>query len=240
MVVHLEDWPWPERTFMARLSPPSRNALLTLGTQVFYPPGRAVMQQGAYGTTTYLLRSKDIGRTACAKITTADDKLLGIRVSGDVVGYLGALDPTARRSSTDTTCTATIVHHIPGEVFENFLNLHADAWQALCRTIADRLAWSEARRLDFGDRPVPVRLARLLAELGEAYGRFTTEAGTAPPEIEITVRLSYEELGDLIGAGVDAVGLAMRELRTVRLAELRSRRLIVRNMEGLRKFADLT
>ncbi|QLY32688.1 Crp/Fnr family transcriptional regulator [Nocardia huaxiensis] len=240
MVVHLEDWPWPERTFMARLSPPSRNALLTLGTQVFYPPGRAVMQQGAYGTTTYLLRSKDIGRTACAKITTADDKLLGIRVSGDVVGYLGALDPTARRSSTDTTCTATIVHHIPGEVFENFLNLHADAWQALCRTIADRLAWSEARRLDFGDRPVPVRLARLLAELGEAYGRFTTEAGTAPPEIEITVRLSYEELGDLIGAGVDAVGLAMRELRTARLAELRTRRLIVRNMEGLRKFADLT
>lgn len=240
MVVNLENWPWPERTFMARLSPPSRNALLTLGTQVFYPPGRAVMQQGAHGTTTYLLRSQNTELSACAKITTADDRLLGIRVSGDVVGYLGALDPTARRSSTDTTCTATIVHHIPGDVFENFLNRHSDAWQALCRTIADRLAWSEARRLDFGDRPVPLRLARLLAELAEAYGRLTAIPGTDGPEVEITIRLSYEELGNLIGAGVDAVGLAMRELRAAQLAELRNRRLVVRNMEQLRKFAELT
>ncbi|MBF6132020.1 Crp/Fnr family transcriptional regulator [Nocardia otitidiscaviarum] len=240
MVVNLEDWPWPERTFMARLSPQSRKALLALGTQVFYEPGRAVMQQGALGTTTYLLRSQDTRLTACAKITTADDKLLGIRVSGDVVGYLGALDPTARRSSTDTTCTATIVHHIPGAVFENFLNHHADAWQALCRTIADRLAWSEARRLDFGDRPVNLRLARLLVEFAEAYGRYTTRSGADRPEIEITIRLSYEEVGDLIGAGVDAVGLAMRDLRTAHLAQLRNRRLVVQDLEGLRKYAELT
>ncbi|WP_433667969.1 Crp/Fnr family transcriptional regulator [Nocardia sp. CA-136227] len=104
----------------------------------------------------------------------------------------------------------------------------------LCRSLADRLAWSDQRRLDFGDHQVRVRLARLLVEFVESYGR-RVEAGW-----ELTVRLSYEELGNLVGARVDAVGKAMKELGADGSVCLMKRHVIVRDLENLRRAAELT
>lgn len=248
----LDTWPWPERTFIARLRPPSRRRLLGLGTQSLRLPGNVLSHYGDSDTSVYLLRSRDKAVSACAKITNADGKLLAIRVSGDVIGELAALEPRSLRSATVTVCTSTIVHRIPGAEFVRFLDSadHPDGWQTLCRTIADRLAWADQRRLDFGGYPVPVRVARLLVEFVASYGRRTIPApngngcdqGTAEQVEgwEITLRLSYEELGNLVGARVDAVGLAMRELRERGLVCLRNRHFLVLDLEGLRRFGELT
>ncbi|MFE3193410.1 Crp/Fnr family transcriptional regulator [Nocardia sp. NPDC059240] len=218
---------------MERLSARSRHDLLQLGAQTYCPPGTILMRQGDPGSMVYLLRSRDRTVSACVKITSSDGKLFAIRVSGDVIGELGALVPDSRRSNTATVCTATIAHRIPGPVFMNFLEQHPGGLLALCRSLADRLAWSDQRRLDFGGCPVQMRLARLLLEFVESWGRGTDDGW------EITVRLSYEELGSLVGAGVDAVGLAMKELRTADLVAPRNRHVIVRNRESLRRFAEL-
>lgn len=114
-----------------------------------------------------------------------------------------------------------------------FLESHQDGSLVLCRSLADRLAWSDQRRLDFGGCHVQIRLARLLVEFVESCGR-RTEAGW-----EITVRLSYEELGNLVGAGVDAVGLAMREMKDAGLVCLYNRHVHIRDLEKLRRFAEL-
>ncbi|MBL1076149.1 Crp/Fnr family transcriptional regulator [Nocardia sp. 2] len=237
MIKSLVDWPWPERTFMARLTPVSRNDLLRLGAQFYCPPGRVLMRQGEAGSSVYLLRSRDATVSACAKITADDGKLFAIRVSGDVIGELGALEPHSRRSATATVCTDTIAHCIPGPEFVAFLDRHTDTWQTLCRAIVDRLAWSDQQRLDFADCPVPVRLARLLVEFAESYGRreMVFDGESEVETCKLTVRLSYEELGQLIGAKVDAVGLAMREMREARLLCLNNRHVAVRDLEGLRR-----
>ncbi|MFE3055580.1 MULTISPECIES: Crp/Fnr family transcriptional regulator [unclassified Nocardia] len=218
---------------MERLCARSRQDLLQLGVQTYCPPGTVLMRQGEPGTTVYLLRSRDRTLSACVKITAADGKLFAIRVSGDVIGELGALVPDSPRSNTATVCTATIAHRIPGSVFMAFLESHPDGSLVLCRSLADRLAWSDQRRLDFGGCHVHIRLARLLVEFVESCGR-PAEAGW-----EITVRLSYEELGNLVGAGVDAVGLAMREMREADLVRLNNRHVHVRDLEKLRRFAEL-
>ncbi|MFJ4652324.1 Crp/Fnr family transcriptional regulator [Nocardia sp. NPDC088792] len=239
MLPALDDWAWPERTFMARLSPASRRDVLKLGTQTFCPPGRVLIRQGDFGETVYLLRSRDRTVSACAKIASETGRLLAIRVSGEVVGELGALTPANPRSATVTVCTATIAHSIPGPAFLSFLNTHPDGWQILSRTIADRLAWSDLRRLDFGECSVPVRLARLLVEFAESYGRqiLVERDGRGRAEVcEITVQLSYEELGNLVGAGVDAVGLAMKDMRAAGLACLHNRHIVVHDLPGLRNF----
>ncbi|MFC9996769.1 Crp/Fnr family transcriptional regulator [Nocardia sp. NPDC127526] len=239
----LEDWPWPEGTFLARLCPESRRDLLKLGAQQYYAPGRTLVRHGADATSVYLLRSRDQTASACVKISNADEQLLAIRVSGDVIGELGALDPGSARSATATVCTAAIAHCIPGEVFLAFLDAHADGWQVLCRTIADRLAWSDQRRLDFGECPVHVRLARLLVEFAESHGRaITLVRAPGDPEIaarEVTVRLSYKELGNLIGSRVDAIGRAMTTMRKAELACLHNGHLVVLDLDGLREFGGL-
>ncbi|MEC3916652.1 Crp/Fnr family transcriptional regulator [Nocardia sp. CDC160] len=217
---------------MERLCPRSREDLLRLGVQTPCEPGRVLMRQGEPGSMVYLLRSRDRRLSACVKITSDDGKLIAIRVSGDVIGELGALVPDSPRSNTATVCTATIAHRIPGVVFMAFLESHRDALLVLCRTLADRLAWSDQRRLDFAGCPVPIRLARLLVEFVESWGRRVDEGW------EITVRLSYEELGNLIGAGSDAVGLAMREMRDRKAVCLYNRHVIVRDVECLRRFTE--
>ena len=167
-----------------------------------------------------------------ATTSNGSDTLFGIRISGDVVGELAALRD-GNRTATITTCTATITHAIPHAAFVGFLNRHVDAWEALCRMIADRLDWANRRRLDFGGYDVPTRLARVLLELVEQHG-FAIPGGGH----DLGVRLSQHELGTLIGAKEDAIGLAMRQLRTKHLVKSNYRKVMINNLGGLREFAD--
>ncbi len=229
---------------MERLSPESRRDLLSLGKQQPFQPGEVLSPYGDPASSVYLLRSRDSKVSACAKITGADGKLLAIRVSGDVIGEIAALEPGSRRSATVTICTAATVHRMTGAEFLRFLDRHPDGWQTLCRTIADRLAWADQRRLDFNDCAVGIRLARLLVEFAESYGRRTTvrpngngcdDGGEEKEAWEITIRLNYEELGNLVGAKVDAIGLAMREMRDKGLVCLRNRHIVVIDNNGWEK-----
>jgi CRP-like cAMP-binding protein len=131
-----------------------------------------------------------------------------------------------------TTCSDTLVHHIPSQTFLGFLNDHAEAWEAMCRMIADRLDWANRRRLDFAGYDVPQRLARVLLELADRYGRSGSEGR------ELGIRLSQVELGMLIGAKEHAIGLAMGQLRQLGLVSSVYRRVTIHDMDGLRLFAD--
>lgn len=227
---------WPPGTLMARLCERSRQELLSLGVAQKYRAGRVLMREGDEGDSVYLLRSWASDTDACVKITANGRDgvtLFAIRVSGDLIGELGALEADSVRSSTATTCTDTIAHCIPGAVFLSFLHKSPDGWQALCRTIVDRLAWADQRRLDFADCPVRVRLARVLLELVETHG-CRVNGGW-----RITVQLSQRELGDLIGASEDAVGLAMGQLREPGVVSSSYRQVVVHDLEALRHIADI-
>ncbi|NEW41410.1 Crp/Fnr family transcriptional regulator [Nocardia cyriacigeorgica] len=226
---------WPTGTLMAQLNEGSRRALLDLAIPHTRPPGTVLIGQGQTSKNVLLLRSHDRQLPACVKITavtrSGHETLLGIRVTGDIVGELAVLRGTGR-SATVTTCTDTLVHSIDPDSFLDFLNTYADGWEALCRMLADRLDWANRRRLDFASYDIPERLARVLLELAERHGHAT------PDGYELGVRLSREELGRLIGAGEDAIGLAMRQLRAQSLVRSSYRRVTITDMERLRVVAD--
>jgi CRP/FNR family transcriptional regulator, cyclic AMP receptor protein len=228
---------WPPGTFMARLTAASRADLVGLASPRTFPAGSVLIMQGETRNHVQLLRSARMGGSACVKVTaTAEngsESLLGIRVSGDIVGELAVLRGTGR-SATVTTCTETVVHTIPGRAFVGFLHTHTDGWEALCRMLADRLDWANRRRVDFGGYSVPSRLARVLLELVEHHGH-PVRRGHG-----LGVSLSQTELGELIGAKPDAVGLALRELRASGLVISGYRRLTVTDLDGLRQYVDRT
>ncbi|QUQ69495.1 Crp/Fnr family transcriptional regulator [Kutzneria sp. CA-103260] len=226
---------WPDGTLMARLNEGTQRDLLMLAEPRECPTGTVLIRQGVPRTDVHLLRSRQVESSVCVKVTATarngDESLLGIRVSGDVVGELAALRD-GNRTATVTVCAPSIVHAIPHRDFIEFLNSHVDAWEALCRMIADRLDWANRRRLDFAGYDVPCRVARVLLELADRHGRPVLDGH------ELGVRLSQEEIGKLIGAKVDIVGLAMRQLRTQGLVTSSYRRVMINNMDGLRAFAD--
>jgi CRP/FNR family cyclic AMP-dependent transcriptional regulator len=229
--------PWPTGTLLARLPDDARQDLLSLGLPRIHPPGAALLRQGEQRTDVFLLRPGGGRVSACVKVTAALDNgtesLLGIRVTGDVVGELAALREDGLRSATVTTCSQALVMKIPNGEFMAFLERHPRAWEALCRMIAQRLDWANRRRLDYAGYGVGTRLARVLVELVDLHGR-RTEHGH-----DLGVSLNQKELGMLIGARKDAVSKAMRDLETRGLVKCLYRQAIVTDLDTLRDMTDL-
>ncbi len=226
--------PWPTGTFIARLPPPARADLLSLSTPNRVPDKTVLIRQGEPSESIYLLRPVSRHVIACAKITalleSGHEGLLGIRVSGDLIGELGVVRGV-RRSATVTTCAPALVHAIGQSTFFRFLTEHPDAWSAVSATIADRLDWSNRWRLEFAAHDVLTRVARALLMLAERHGYPTADGQ------DLGVSISQEELGRLIGAHRDAVVKCIALLRSRRLVKTGYRRIIITNPDNLRRLA---
>ncbi|MEV0586875.1 Crp/Fnr family transcriptional regulator [Nonomuraea sp. NPDC050310] len=228
----MPEW-WPAGTFMSRLGESAREDLLSLGSPRSFEPGDTLIHQGdRLRDEVYLLRSRT-GSTACVKVwaylENGAEALLGIRVSGDVVGELAALRGTPR-VATVAACSPVLATVISAEAFRAYLTRWPEAWNAVLRMVADQLDWANNRRLDTAGYGVPARLARALGELAERYGQ------ERPQGRDTGVDLTQLELGRLIGAGEDAVGKAVQELKKAGLVRSGYRRLFVTDVDGLSDF----
>lgn len=226
---------WARNSFLARLPEQQAEQLLGLARQVRYQPGEVILRQGDTETHVCLLQPVDRGAVACAKVTAmlanGAEGLLGIRVSGDLVGEQAAI-AQGQRSATVTACSAVLVGQVTRERFLTFLGAHPGAWQAVTTMVNDRLNSANRRRLDFAAFDVAGRLSRVLVELVELHGHAVGGNHT------IGVELSQPELGRLIGAGTDAVGRAMHRLKAAGLVRSQYRSVIVLDLEALRVFAE--
>lgn len=226
---------WPGGTVLSRLPGVLTDELLRLGTPKPCRAGTVLLHQGEPSTHVFLLGHGKQPRVACVKVTVAarngTESLLGIRISGDLVGEMGVLRE-GPRSATVTTCRAMTVHRIPIDSFRLFLRRREEAWRVVCHMIADRLDWANRRRLDFAGYDTAVRLARVLIELAAHHGT-SGEAGT-----RLGIELSQPEFGKLIGAGRDAIGLAVRQLKDLEFIAYRYRTVTILDLNGLAAFAD--
>lgn len=227
---------WPAGTFLKRLSEDARKDLLAISPPKRHQPDTVLLHQGENTSHVYVLRSPRPQASACVKViarlANGTEILLGIRVSGDVVGELATIRKSTR-TATVVTCTPVITHAITHRDFLSFLRCHDEAWPALTGMIAERLDWANQRRLDFVGYPVPVRLARTLVELTERHGH------AVPAGIKLGVALSQEEFGKLIGARKDAIGKAVAQLKEAGLIANQYRGIVVTDPHGLREYGEL-
>jgi CRP/FNR family cyclic AMP-dependent transcriptional regulator len=222
---------WPIGTLLSRLSVRSRADLLALGVARRVADGHILLREGGAGSHVVLLRE------ALAKVTAATSNgrstLLGIRVSGDVVGEMSAVSGEPR-SATVTACGPSWISVIPRRDFQPFLETHPDAAVQLTAMVSKRLRDSNRRRVDFASYPVKVRLARVIAEIASAHGT-PTQAG-----IVIAVPLSQPELASLCGAAEITVQKALRELREDGLVVTGYRRVAVLDLPRLLLAGELS
>ncbi|GAB7052203.1 Crp/Fnr family transcriptional regulator [Catenuloplanes indicus] len=221
---------WPVGTLLDRLRPSARERLLALGVALHVTDDHVLLREGDAGTFVVLLCR------ALTKVTTrtADDResLIDIRVSGDLIGEMAALNG-GPRSATVTTCGPAQVRIIQRHELQAFLAEHPHAALQLAGLVADQLRRAIRRRVDFAAYPVPVRLARILADLATAHG-YRTTAGVA-----LGVQLTQPELAALCGASEVSVHRAMRQLRREGVVRSRYRRITIVDLPSLRHQADL-
>ncbi|CCH33912.1 Crp/Fnr family transcriptional regulator [Actinosynnema sp. NPDC047251] len=195
---------WPAGTLLDLLSPESRAALLDLGVPKVYRRGEVMLREAEESDHVVLL----VRAVVKATVTLENGRvaLLSIKVGGDVVGEMAALSGEPR-SATVTVCGDADVRVISSVLFREYLGRFPEANLALTRMIMQTLRWADKRRTDFNGYPAYVRLARVLDELADGYGR------AVPEGVTLDLGLTQRELGALVGAEEDT---ARKELRSLR------------------------
>ncbi len=222
---------WPARSFLGDMSEPVRAKLLAIGTRCRYLPEEILIREGDRSNHVVLLRSGFVKVTA--RLDNGHEALLAIRVGGDVVGEMAAIDDGAPRSATVTACGEIAASIVRESDLRHFLESHPEAARAVNRIVVQRLRWSNQRRVEFGGYPVKIRLARVLAELAASHGQ------PVPRGLVIGVDLTQPELAALTGSAEVTIHKALAELRREGLITTGYRRTTVLDVKRLRGIARL-
>jgi len=219
---------WPPGSLLGELSESARSRLFSLGAKRQYADsGRILIREGENSGLVFLLLA---GMVKVSGATDGGEALLAIRIAGDVVGELSALDGRPRLA-TVTTAGAVLARVIgPGE-FRGFLARNPDIALAVTRQVADKLRSATARRIDFGTSNVATRFARVLLELADRYGE-RTPAGTV-----IRCPLTQTELATLAAASEPTIQRVLRQLRADGVVTTGYRGTTVLDIAGLRQRA---
>jgi CRP-like cAMP-binding protein len=201
-----------------------------LGVVRRHQKGAYLILEGDRSDHVLMLRS---GRLKIVR-TAADGRqtLVAVRGPGELVGELNALAGSdAPRAASVVALDDVVVQSIPVAEFLRFLEQNASVSFALLRQLAARLREATTRHADAGGYDVLHRLARALVDEAERNGR-DVEAGTL-----VGTGLSQEDLAGLVAASPKSVSRSLAVLRSRGLVSTGRRSIVIRDLEGLRRFA---
>jgi CRP-like cAMP-binding protein len=221
---------WLPGTLLNRLDDSARRSFLQLGVPRTAAASQVILQEGMQESHVILL--SDGLTKVTAAMADGRHALLDVRVSGDIVGEMSALNGTPR-SATVTTCRTSTIRIIHRNDFRAYLRSHPEAAMEIAGIVANRLRAANRRRVDFASYPVKVRLSRVLWEIATAYGYREREG------IVVDVHLTQSELATMCGAAEITLQKALRELRAAGVVDTGYRQVIVRDATALRLCADL-
>jgi len=176
-------------------------AIIQLGSIVQHSDKQIIFQVGESGDHLLILLE---GRVKVS-LTSADGKeaILSILESGDVMGEMALLDGEPR-SATLTTMDACSFLVLWRKDFLPFLERNPQVTLKLLIGLSRRLRATNDLVSNLSFLNLPARLARVLISLGQQYGK------PASAGIAIGLKLSQEELGNLVGVSRESVNRQIR------------------------------
>lgn len=210
------------------LTADQRAAMEALGTPVSFPADYTIFWEGQPSHSVLIIQQGTLKVTQ--KGVDGSDVLLAIRGENEVMGEEGVLmgEP---RSATVTTVTPVTGLDIASEDLLRFVDDHR-LWAVMYRAAVRRRRQSDQRamlaRLD-----VKNRLARWLLELADEVGEPVEEGWI------IDASMSQQDLAGRIGASREAVAIELRRFREQGLILTGRRRIVLRDLEALRRISLL-
>lgn len=213
-------------TFLSRLDPDARDALVGAGVQRHYRPGNPVYQEGGKADTIAVLMD---GRVKISTVTPdGRDVLLAFRSAGDLLGEMSTLvgEPRTARVIAIDPVRLLIV---PFGVFDQLLDEHQGLVAALLQTLVDRVVDSDRHRVELEHETDQ----RLVLQLIRLMDRFGTPG--ADGSVVVDLPLSQDDLASLILASRGAVARALRDLRHDAVVRTARRKLVICDPAALRR-----
>ncbi len=196
-----------------------------------YPIRTAVVNQGEPARALFGIVHGRLKVASCGP--DGRDTVLGIMAEGEVFGEVALLDG-GMRSATCTTIEPCELLVIDRQQFMDLLESTPSIAVKLLDVLALRLRRLSQRSEDAAFLDVPTRLARSLLDLATRFGERQRRPASG---IYIAIKLSQQELGDLVGATRESVNKHLSDWTKQGILNVREGRLIISDMDGVRRLA---
>jgi len=201
---------------IAQLEPQCRIRTFSRGSLVYAP------RDAADGLL--LLAS---GRVKIYTITDdGKEAILALIEPGEVFGELAVIDGGAREDYAEA-CEKADVVFIPVDAAKELMDANHRVSLAITKLIGLRRRRLERRLKNLLFRSTRQRVVHALLDLAEQYGR------VSPEGVKLQVRLSHQELANLIGATRESVTLVLGELQLEKCLRVARRRIVLTDVAAL-------
>lgn len=212
-------------SIFAELEPKQLDQLAALAVRKRFRARDVVLRKGDPALQIYIIL-----RGRLKTITSGGEgrhAALSIMGPGEVFGEVAVLDGEPR-SATITALEPCELVIIQRNDFFHFLERAPSAAIKLLEVLAKRLRRLSERVEDTTFLEVPGRLAKQLVRLAERYGQ------REGPNVRIELKLSQQELGDLVGATRESVNKQLRAWVSDGIMEQSTGKLVIVDLEALR------
>lgn len=217
-----------ELPFLDALAPASVEALRALARERRYAAGERLFNEREPGDAVLVLLA---GRVKLSCVTDSGrEALLGIRVPGELIGEMSAIDG-APRSASATALEPVEVLSVSGDAFVAYLERTPAVALVLVRMLNRRLRDADLKRIEYLAQDTVGRVCSRLVELGERFGA-ESEDGVA-----LDVAITQDDLAGWTGSSREAVIRALRTLRELGWIATGRRSIVLRDLEALRRRA---
>jgi CRP/FNR family transcriptional regulator, cyclic AMP receptor protein len=233
-------------SFLAELTPAERAELEARARVRAYRRGEVLFAEGEPSTWVAILLA---GRVkAYSHREHGGEALLAVRGPGALLGEVAAIDG-GPRSATVATLEPARALTLTAVEFMAFLQANGRVSLLMMRVLCQRWRDADRKRIEFGMFDATGRVAQRLVELAERFGVPYEQGGCGRAtgavtgrhaegeSVRITLNLSQEELAGWVGASREAVSKALRTLRRHGWIETGRRRVIVHDLQALRRHA---
>ncbi len=206
------------------LSAEERRELQEITRMESYGKNDYIYLPGEPGDIVYLLKK---GRVKISRVSEEGrEATLCILEAGEIFGEVEVLGGVQRESVVQAI-EPTLVCEISREDFERYVYRNADVGGKVLKVIGHRLRQVETRLSDLVFRSAPARLAKLLLELGDTMGDFDNGG------IRIRVRLTHQNLANLIGTSRETVSTLISQFQQQGLIIQEHRYILLMDREQL-------
>lgn len=198
--------------------------LETVSSTKAFPRKNPIYLPADESRTVFLLLK---GRAKICHLTPdGKQSILAFIEPGELFGEL-AIFGEGQRDEYAEAVENTVVARIPGEEFERILQQSVETSLGITKMIGLRRRRIERRLKHLLFLSNRDKLTHLLLELAEQYGSRTASG------IELTIKLSHQDLANVIGSTRETVTVVLGELQSEGFIKVGRRRLTLLDLDGL-------
>jgi CRP-like cAMP-binding protein len=216
----------------AELSPEQLGIVAALAHVRSYSAREVVVSQGDPARSLFAIVRGKLKVSSCGP--DGRDVVLGIMADGEVFGEVALLDG-GMRSATCTAIEPSELLAIDREQFMALLEQTPAIAVKLLHVLSGRLRRLSQRSEDAAFLDVPSRLARSLLDLATRFG----ERRRPGSGVYISLKLSQQELGDLVGATRESVNKHLSDWKDQGFLQLEGGRMVISDLDSVRRLARL-